>query len=58
MNIYDMRLEDNAPQCGMNWPPDLAFVYKYLGVSKIHRLVYSRLITGTEKGRGVCHPRK
>ncbi|KAM5534812.1 hypothetical protein V8D89_011528 [Ganoderma adspersum] len=40
VNIYDVRLEDTAPQCGMNWPPDLDAVYKYLGrrdvVSAIH----------------------
>ncbi|TFK94266.1 alpha/beta-hydrolase [Polyporus arcularius HHB13444] len=40
LNIYDVRLEDTAPQCGMNWPPDLDAVYKYLArrdvVSAIH----------------------
>ena len=33
INIYDVRLEDTQPQCGMNWPPDLDAVYKYLAVS-------------------------
>ena len=32
MNIYDIRLSDTAPACGMNWPPDLAEVTPYLGV--------------------------
>ncbi len=32
VNIYDVRLEDTSPQCGMNWPPDLDAVYNYLGV--------------------------
>ncbi|RPD66874.1 alpha/beta-hydrolase [Lentinus tigrinus ALCF2SS1-7] len=40
LNIYDVRLEDTSPQCGMNWPPDLDAVYKYLArrdvVSAIH----------------------
>ncbi|KAI1810534.1 alpha/beta-hydrolase [Poronia punctata] len=29
-NIYDVRLTDAYPQCGMNWPPDLAYVTPYL----------------------------
>ncbi|TBU33044.1 alpha/beta-hydrolase [Dichomitus squalens] len=40
LNIYDVRLEDSQPQCGMNWPPDLDAVYKYLArkdvVSALH----------------------
>ncbi|KAI0691379.1 alpha/beta-hydrolase [Cytidiella melzeri] len=30
LNIYDVRLYDDSPQCGMNWPPDLADMYTYL----------------------------
>ena len=29
-NIYDVRLKDSYPSCGMNWPPDLAQVTPYL----------------------------
>jgi carboxypeptidase D len=29
-NMYDVRLTDAFPQCGMNWPPDLAYVTPYL----------------------------
>ena len=32
MNMYDIRLSDTAPACGMNWPPDLAEITPYLGV--------------------------
>ena len=32
MNIYDIRLSDTSPACGMNWPPDLAEVTPYLAV--------------------------
>ena len=32
MNIYDIRLSDTSPACGMNWPPDLVEVTPYLGV--------------------------
>ncbi|KAK4104548.1 alpha/beta-hydrolase [Parathielavia hyrcaniae] len=29
-NMYDVRLKDTFPSCGMNWPPDLAHVTPYL----------------------------
>ncbi|ODN78321.1 pheromone-processing carboxypeptidase KEX1 [Cryptococcus amylolentus CBS 6039] len=30
MNVYDVRLVDDWPACGMNWPPDLSDVYDFL----------------------------
>lgn len=30
VNMYDMKLRDNYPSCGMNWPPDLKDVTPYL----------------------------
>lgn len=30
VNMYDIRLDDTYPSCGMNWPPDLADVKPYL----------------------------
>ncbi|TFY75442.1 hypothetical protein EWM64_g8571 [Hericium alpestre] len=30
LNVYDVRLDDIDPACGMNWPPDLANVTTYL----------------------------
>lgn len=30
VNMYDVRLRDSYPSCGMNWPPDLANVTPYL----------------------------
>ncbi|KAI0080868.1 alpha/beta-hydrolase [Panus rudis PR-1116 ss-1] len=30
LNMYDVRLDDSFPQCGMNWPPDLKDIYTYL----------------------------
>ncbi|KAF8316977.1 alpha/beta-hydrolase [Cantharellus anzutake] len=30
LNIYDIRLSDTYPACGMNWPPDLTFIKPYL----------------------------
>ncbi|KAI5784609.1 pheromone-processing carboxypeptidase KEX1 [Geopyxis carbonaria] len=29
-NMYDVRLEDSYPYCGMNWPPDLEQMTPYL----------------------------
>lgn len=29
-NMYDVRLDDKYPSCGMNWPPDLTRVTPYL----------------------------
>ncbi|RYO79276.1 hypothetical protein DL766_002093 [Monosporascus sp. MC13-8B] len=30
INMYDVRLTDVYPSCGMNWPPDLKYVTPYL----------------------------
>jgi carboxypeptidase D len=30
VNMYDVRLDDAYPSCGMNWPPDLTYVKPYL----------------------------
>nr|POE94358.1 pheromone-processing carboxypeptidase kex1 [Quercus suber] len=30
VNMYDVRLKDSYPSCGMNWPPDLAQLTPYL----------------------------
>ena len=30
INIYDVRLSDTSPACGMNWPPTLQPTYTYL----------------------------
>lgn len=29
-NMYDYTLKDSYPKCGMNWPPDLAYVSPFL----------------------------
>lgn len=30
VNVYDIRLSDTWPSCGMNWPPDLTYITPYL----------------------------
>ncbi|RDW61097.1 carboxypeptidase-2 [Coleophoma cylindrospora] len=34
-NMYDIRLKDSYPSCGMNWPPDLVRVTPYLRRSDV-----------------------
>lgn len=34
-NMYDVRLKDTYPSCGMNWPPDLQYVTPYLRRSDV-----------------------
>lgn len=35
INIYDVRLIDQKPACGMNWPPDLAYITPYLQLKEV-----------------------
>ncbi|KAH6652674.1 pheromone-processing carboxypeptidase KEX1 [Truncatella angustata] len=35
VNMYDVRLTDTYPSCGMNWPPDLTSVTPYLRKSEV-----------------------
>ncbi|UKZ91922.1 Cell death protease [Trichoderma asperellum] len=34
-NMYDVRLRDSYPACGMNWPPDLTSITPYLRRSDV-----------------------
>ncbi|KAI0832723.1 alpha/beta-hydrolase [Trametes gibbosa] len=47
LNIYDVRLEDDQPQCGMNWPPDLDDVYKYLARRDVVSAIHASNVPGT-----------
>jgi len=40
LNIYDVRLKDDIPACGMNWPTDLKNITSYLRVrlSLLHQV--------------------
>lgn len=35
VNMYDVRLRDAYPKCGMNWPPDLEYMEPYLQTSAV-----------------------
>ncbi|KAF7563432.1 hypothetical protein G7046_g666 [Stylonectria norvegica] len=40
INMYDVRLKDEYPSCGMNWPPDLEFVTPYLRRDEVVRALH------------------
>ena len=40
INIYDVRLSDSAPACGMNWPPTLSATYDYLKREDVRRALH------------------
>ncbi|KXJ95107.1 carboxypeptidase B-like-like protein [Microdochium bolleyi] len=54
INMYDVRLTDTYPSCGMNWPPDLKNVTPYLRrqevVDALH--VNSNKVTGWKECNG------
>ncbi|KIY70377.1 alpha/beta-hydrolase [Cylindrobasidium torrendii FP15055 ss-10] len=41
MNIYDVRLDDEYPACGMNWPPDIKPVTDYLDRDDVVRALHA-----------------
>ncbi|KAF9236208.1 alpha beta-hydrolase [Melanogaster broomeanus] len=41
VNIYDVRLEDDQPFCGMQWPPDLKNVSSYLARKDVIRALHA-----------------
>ncbi|KAJ7784094.1 Alpha/Beta hydrolase protein [Mycena metata] len=41
INIYDIRLDDVAPACGMNWPPDIKPVTTYLDRKDVVRALHA-----------------
>ena len=40
INIYDVRLIDSAPACGMNWPTTLAATYTYLARGDVRKALH------------------
>ncbi|KAK7470149.1 Cell death protease [Stygiomarasmius scandens] len=41
INIYDVRYDDTAPACGMNWPPDIKPVTDYLDRKDVVRALHA-----------------
>lgn len=54
INMYDVRLKDSYPSCGMNWPPDLSSVTPWLRrkdvVSALN--INSEKVTGWQECNG------
>jgi len=40
INIYDVRLSDTSPDCGMNWPPTLRPTYDYLARADVRKALH------------------
>ncbi|KAF9809828.1 hypothetical protein IEO21_07228 [Rhodonia placenta] len=56
VNIYDVRLEDTSPSCGMHWPPDLDPMYKYLARPEVVRALHASAASQTwQECRGIIH---
>ncbi|KAG1806423.1 alpha beta-hydrolase [Suillus plorans] len=41
VNVYDVRLEDDEPYCGMQWPPDLKNISSYLARKDVIRALHA-----------------
>ncbi|KAH9938091.1 alpha/beta-hydrolase [Fomitopsis serialis] len=56
LNIYDVRLQDESPACGMNWPPDLKHMYTYLQRPEVVRAIHASEASQTwTECRGTIH---
>ncbi|KAJ3555877.1 hypothetical protein NM688_g2335 [Phlebia brevispora] len=56
LNMYDVRLYDDSPACGMNWPPDLPDMYTYLRRKDVVRALHaSSALKEWEECRGQIH---
>ncbi|THH27823.1 hypothetical protein EUX98_g6359 [Antrodiella citrinella] len=56
MNMYDVRLEDDIPACGMNWPPDLKDIGTYLHRPDVVRSLHASASPNPwQECRGIIH---
>ncbi|KAI0881827.1 alpha/beta-hydrolase [Annulohypoxylon maeteangense] len=53
-NMYDVRLKDTYPSCGMNWPPDLTSVTPYLRKQEVVKALHinTNKVTGWTECNG------
>jgi len=47
INIYDVRLDDTSPACGMNWPPAIKPVTTYLDRDDVVRALHAEKHPGS-----------
>jgi carboxypeptidase D len=52
LNMYDVRLTDTYPSCGMNWPPDLTTVTPYLHRNDVLEALH--VVPGKKTGWTEC----
>ena len=52
-NMYDIRLRDSYPACGMNWPPDLESVTPYLRRKEVKDALHIK--PGKQSGWTECN---
>jgi carboxypeptidase D len=58
VNMYDVRLTDSYPSCGMAWPPDLSTVTPYLRRDDVINAIHinpDKRVGWTECSGGVSH---
>ncbi|KAF9534583.1 alpha/beta-hydrolase [Crepidotus variabilis] len=56
INIYDVRLEDTSPACGMNWPPEMPAINKFLAAPEVVASIHASAHPGTwTECRGQVH---
>jgi len=51
LNVYDIRLSDTYPACGMNWPPDLTYIKPYLQRDDVRTALHA---TGSSESWAEC----
>ncbi|KAI8458931.1 putative carboxypeptidase KEX1 precursor [Phakopsora pachyrhizi] len=54
LNMYDVRLVDTYPACGMTWPPELSEITPYLSRDDVKRALHAESHT---KNWMECNPR-
>ncbi|KAF8076754.1 pheromone-processing carboxypeptidase KEX1 [Lyophyllum atratum] len=47
LNIYDVRLHDTVPACGMNWPPDINPITTFLGRKEVVNALHANAHSGS-----------
>jgi len=55
VNMYDVRLDDLDPACGMNWPPDLVDIGSYLHRPDVVRAIHATDGPSWTECRGIIH---
>ncbi|KAM6496201.1 Alpha/Beta hydrolase fold [Amanita muscaria] len=56
INIYDIRLDDTKPSCGMNWPPDIKPITTYLDRTDVVSALHATGHSGSwVECRGIIH---